>query len=70
MRSMRRFSGKIDPALRRRAVALTRPDRQGKKALPDYIGKPGTVIISDSHGEIRTYLNTYETLPGFHTRLY
>jgi len=54
----------IDKAFRDRVAKLSLRNREGKVDLPDYIGKPGMVIISDSHGETHTYLTLYEALPG------
>jgi fructose-1,6-bisphosphatase len=54
----------INPEFRRRAIALTRHNRPGTVPLPAYLGKPQMVIISDSHGEVNTYLKLYEALPS------
>lgn len=54
----------IDPSFRARAVELTRSDREGEIPVPDYIGNPGLVVISDPHAETGTYCKLYKALPG------
>ncbi|OGB89697.1 hypothetical protein A2625_06185 [candidate division WOR-1 bacterium RIFCSPHIGHO2_01_FULL_53_15] len=54
----------IGPEIRARASALTAHNRQGTVPLPAYIGRPGMVLISDSHGAVDTYLKLYEALPS------
>ncbi|MCX5749586.1 MAG: fructose-bisphosphatase class III [Candidatus Saganbacteria bacterium] len=55
---------KIDPQLIRRAIALTLPNRPGTIPLPGYIGRPGMVLMSDSHGEIESVLSISAALPS------
>lgn len=54
----------IDPELRERVANLSLLNRKGFITLPDYLGKPGMVLISDSHGETESYLTLYEALPA------
>ena len=54
----------INPELRERVANLSLLNRKGFLKLPDYLGKPGMVLISDSHGETESYLTLYEALPA------
>ncbi|MBI5700238.1 fructose-bisphosphatase class III [Candidatus Saganbacteria bacterium] len=54
----------VGPDIQARARALTAQNRQGTVPLPGYIGRPGMVMISDSHGAVGTYLDLFEALPS------
>ncbi|MCX5751569.1 MAG: fructose-bisphosphatase class III [Candidatus Saganbacteria bacterium] len=66
MKEREHFLGTLKPSevFMERVVALTKTRRTGKVAIPDYVGTPGMVLVSDSHGEVERYACLYEALPS------
>jgi len=55
---------RVSDDLRRKVISLTAPNRAGSVPLPSNIGRPGMVLMSDSHGAISACLELYGALPS------